>query len=246
MHSTSYIIKFVLIMTTVVALILSLMFTGLKDIHMKNEAIYNKQAILSAIQNDLDKPLVEMTQEDIQAVFDESIEQKVYNMNGEELSQEEVEALGYTGGRAEDVNMEQEMKKPEEERVLPLYIYKSGDKERYIASVRGKGLWDAIWGNIAFQDDLNTIAGVNFDHKSETPGLGAEIKDNAAWKDQFIGKKIFDNGEFVSIDVVKGGVVVPSEHKVDGISGATITADGVEDMLEDGLEDYLPVFEKMN
>ena len=101
-------------------------------------------------------------------------------------------------------------------------------------------MWDTIWGNIAFEDDLNTIAGVSFDHTAETPGLGAEIKDNAAWANQFVGKKIYnDDGSFRSVFVRKGGAKDPV-FEVDGISGATITADGVTEMLARGLKYYEP------
>ena len=74
-----------------------------------------------------------------------------------------------------------------------------------LVSVRGSGLWDEIWGSIALEDDFNTITGATFDHKGETPGLGAEIKDNPKFPSQFVGKKIYDeNGEYVSVQVKKG------------------------------------------
>lgn len=233
-------------MTTVVALVLAGLFTFLKDIHQTNEAIYNKKAIISAFQNKLPTPVSDMSQEEIQELFDTKIEQKVYNMKGEEVSASEVEALGYKGGRAEDVDMAQERKKPEADRVIPMYVYDNGDEDLYVVTVRGNGLWDEIWGNIALESDLVTIAGVDFDHKAETPGLGAEIKDNTSWKKQFLGKKIYDeSGTFTGVDVVKGGVKGSSSHAVDGISGATITADGVEEMLDRGLKYYQPVFKKL-
>ena len=112
-------------------------------------------------------------------------------------------------------------------------------------SVQGKGLWDVIWGNIALEKDMNTIAGVDFDHRQETPGLGAEIKDNKAWKKQFVGKSILDAaGNVKGIDVMKGGAKEPT-WQVDGISGATITADGVGEMMQRGLKYYAPVIESM-
>jgi len=111
--------------------------------------------------------------------------------------------------------------------------------------VRGKGLWDEIWGSIAIKDDFNTIGGVAFNHTAETPGLGAEIKDNKNWKSKFTGKKLFNSaGEFVSVDVVKGGVKEP-DHQVDAISGATVTCVGVAEMLDRGIEVYLPYFESL-
>ena len=119
------------------------------------------------------------------------------------------------------------------------------EKKTYIFSVIGKGLWDRIWGNIAVEEDLRTISGVDFDHTGETPGLGAEIKDNVAWKRQFVGKKFVDNdGNITGIGVIKGGAKEP-EWQVDGISGATITANGVDEMLKRGLNYYAPVLKQL-
>ena len=103
--------------------------------------------------------------------------------------------------------------------------------------------WAHIY-NMA-EDDLKTIAGVSFDHKQETPGLGAEIKDNRDWYNQYIGKKIYDeSGNFTSVNAIKGGAK-DANHEIDGISGATITADGVNDMMEVGLKLYESYFNKL-
>ena len=230
-------------MTTLVALILAFLSTGLKDIHQKNEAIYNKKAILGAIAENAGLDMSTISDEKVLEIFDTGIEQLVVDAKGNQLTAEDVEALGYVGGKAENVDMAKEIKKPEGDRVFPVYIYDNGGDKTYIFTVRGKGLWDEIWGNIAIQNDLNTIVGVAFDHKGETPGLGAEIKDNPEFYTQFSGKKIFnETGEYVSVDVVKGGAKDPI-HEVDGISGATITADGVADMMYSGLNLYRPYLE---
>ena len=241
MHSTRSVIVFVFIMTALVALILAGMYTYLKPVHDKNEALYNKKAILSAVEEHLDGELKTMSDADIQGIFDSQIEQKVLNMSGEEVSPEDVVTMGHKGGLAENLDMKREVKKPLDQQIFPLFIFtKSSGEKFYILYARGKGLWDEIWGNIAFEDDLNTIAGVAFDHVQETPGLGAEIKDNIAWKNQFVGKKIYgDDGLFRSVLVRKGGAKDPV-YEVDGISGATITADGVSEMLERGLQYYEP------
>jgi len=120
-------------------------------------------------------------------------------------------------------------------------------KRYFVVPVRGMGLWGPIWGNLAFESDFNTVAGATFDHKAETPGLGAEI--NTSWfQDYFKGKTIFDEtGEFVSIKVVKGGVAnsnVPLSHGVDAISGGTITSDGLTAMIESNLQNYVPFIKK--
>jgi Na+-transporting NADH:ubiquinone oxidoreductase subunit C len=231
-------------MTCVVALVLAAMATLLKPIHKANEALYNKRAIIQAVETRLSKPVAEMTDKEVDVVFQQNVEQFVINTDGERLTEEEVVAAGYPGGKAEFVDMEKEKKKAPENRILPVFKYDKDGESSYIFSVRGSGLWDAIWGNIAFQSNLNTVVGATFDHKSETPGLGAEIKDNPNFREQFQGKEIFEeDGDFVSITVRKGGAKDP-DHEVDGISGATITADGVTDMLQNGLKNYMAFIEK--
>jgi len=234
-HSTRYIILFVLALTGIVALILSLMATGLKGIHDRNEAIYNKKAILSAIEGSLDTKVKELTDQDITQIFEQKVEQIVVDMEGNVIS----DVL------AEEVDMAKERKKPEEQRKLPVYVYNGDAGKIYIVSVRGSGLWDEIWGSIALEDDLNTIAGTAFDHKGETPGLGAEIKDNPNFRAQFIGKKLYaDDGDFESVLVRKGGAKNPV-HEVDAITGATVTCDGVTEMLDRGIQYYQPYFESI-
>ncbi|MCB0687506.1 MAG: NADH:ubiquinone reductase (Na(+)-transporting) subunit C [Saprospiraceae bacterium] len=233
MHSTRYIITFVAVLTMVVALVLSLLATGLKPIHDRNEAIYNKKAILSAINAYLDEKPANMSAAQVQKIFDDQIQQEVVDMKGNVIE----------GLKAEDIDMAKEKKKPLAEQRLPVYIYNSPEGKVYIVSVRGSGLWDEIWGSIALKNDFNTIVGATFDHKGETPGLGAEIKDNPKFPEQFIGKTINDeSGNYVSIDVVKGGIKEMA-HQVDAISGATITSKGVAEMLDRGLEYYQPFFE---
>ena len=232
-------------MTAIVAFILAGMYTFLKPVHDINEALYNKKAILSAVDSHIDGDLSKMSDGEIQAIFDNQVEQKVLDMSGQTVEQTDVESLGYKGGLAENLDMKKEVKRNEADQVLPLFIFtKSNGDKYYILYTRGKGLWDEIWGHIALQDDLNTIAGVAFDHVTETPGLGAEIKDNKAWKNQFVGKKIYEGSDFRSVTVRKGGAKDPV-YEVDGISGATITADGVSEMLERGLQYYEPYLESL-
>lgn len=234
MHSTRYIFTFVTLLTMVVALVLSLLATGLKPIHDRNEAIYNKKAILSAIESNLDAKASTMTDDQVQTIFDSQIEQIVVDMNGNVID----------GVIAEQIDMARERKKPVADQRLPIYIYNSQEGKIYIVSVRGSGLWDEIWGSIALEDDFNTIAGAAFDHKGETPGLGAEIKDNPKFPAQFVGKKLYnESGEFVSVEVKKGGIREPA-HQVDAISGSTITGNGVTEMLDRGLQYYEPYFNK--
>lgn len=125
---------------------------------------------------------------------------------------------------------------------LQMYICTLDSKDKiYILPVHGTGLWGPIWGYVALKNDFNTIFGTTLDHKGETPGLGAEISTPAFCK-QFEGKQIFENGNFVSILVVKGGADPTAVNQVDAISGGTITSKAVEAMLQTNLTEYLNFF----
>ncbi len=235
MEKTNYIVLFTLAMTVLVALLLSGLFYSTKEQAALNEAVFNKRAILSAISDQFDKKIDDFSDEEVLDIFDQRMEQKVLDMGGEEL--EEI--------LAEDIDMKKEKKKPEANRKLPLYIFNGDTEKIYIVSIRGNGLWDEIWGNIALKTDFNTVIGAAFDHQGETPGLGAEIKDNPAFAKQFKGKKLYnENGDYISINVQKGGAK-DKDHDVDGISGATVTADGVKEMLYRGIKYYEPYFNKL-
>jgi Na+-transporting NADH:ubiquinone oxidoreductase subunit C len=233
--STGYIYTFAFIMTVVVALLLAGSKVVLEPIASKNEDIFNKRQILEAIATPLEEAgnsIATLTDQEVLDIFEKQVEQAVVTADG--ASVENMKAI--------EVDMAKERKKPETERMYPVYEVSLDGKSFYIFSVRGSGLWDAIWGNIALEEDMNTVAGVSFDHAGETPGLGAEIKDNNAWKAQFVGKKIYDGDKYVSVYVRKGGAI-DLEHEVDGLSGATVTADGVTKMLYEGLKAYEPYME---
>ena len=246
MHSTGYIIKFVGILTAIVAIVLAGLFSFFKPLHIKNEALSNKKAILMALENQLGKKVSSMRGDEVINLFDQRVKQYALDSKGQSLDSTRLMSLGYVGGRAEDINMAKEKKKAPKDRVFPLFVYKDkAGKNYYIISVRGSGLWDEIWGSIALEDDFNTIAGASFDHKGETPGLGAEIKDNPGFSAMFKGKKIYDDrGNFKSVLVKKGKAQDPN-HEVDGISGATLTGNGVTEMLASGFKYYEPYFNKL-
>ncbi|MGK0389267.1 MAG: Na+-transporting NADH:ubiquinone oxidoreductase subunit C [Maribacter sp.] len=242
MHSTKYIYLFTVAMTVIVAFILAGLFTVLKPIHQANEAIFNKKAVLSAVNPNAN----DLSDEEVVAAF-ASVTQIVLDYTGNELEPAKVKELrNYKDkeGKAEHLDLAKEKKREDKDRLHPLYIFKEGGKNVYVTAVRGNGLWDEIWGYIALADDYSTIVGTSFDHKGETPGLGAEIKDNPMFPKSFKGKKIFnEEGKFVSVLVKKGGADKTDLYAVDGISGATVTADGVTDMLAEGLQFYMPYIE---
>jgi Na+-transporting NADH:ubiquinone oxidoreductase subunit C len=244
-HKTGYIIRFIFIITAVSALLLAFLSTTFKERHERNEALFNKRAILSAVEVPLGTAISSLSDDEVIEIFDNQVVQVAINMDGEEIGDTEILAHGYKGGEAEYIDMAKERKRPEPDRILPVFIFNMEGTNYYIVSIRGSGLWDEIWGNIAIREDFTTIAGASFDHKAETPGMGAEIKDNPAFPKQFIGKKIYDeDGKYTSVLVRKGAKVQP-EHEVDGISGATITGNGVTEMLYRGIRYYEPYFNSL-
>lgn len=117
-----------------------------------------------------------------------------------------------------------------------VFVCKLDGQTKYVVPVYGAGLWGAIWGYIALNDDKDTVFGTYFSHASETPGLGAEIATEH-FQDEFKGKRVVD-GESIALGVEKFGKVEKPEFQVDGISGGTITSKGVDAMLKTCLSNY--------
>ena len=226
-NKNSYTFGFAAVMVVVVAALLSVAAISLKPFQSRNILLEKKQNILSSVGINIDRE-----EADIQySIFVK--EELVLNYKGEEVD-----------GVAFDVDLQKELKKDKNLQLLPLFISEVDGKKQYIIPLRGKGLWGPIWGFISLEDDLNTVFGAVFDHKSETPGLGAEI-NQPFFEDPFSGKSLFDGEELKSIKVIKGGAGEDNMYGVDGISGGTITSDGVTDMLLERLTMYLPYFNKI-
>jgi len=136
-----------------------------------------------------------------------------------------------------------------EERSYPLFKAKKDGNEYFIVPMVGSGLWGPIWGFVALEDDYNTIYGAAFNHKAETPGLGANINQRF-FMDDFIGEKLLDQNEnFKGIKVSKTNLdprnEIKDDHEVDAIAGSTITGDGVSSMIKSDLRLYIPYFKKL-
>lgn len=153
-------------------------------------------------------------------------------------------------GKAFDTDLKQELYNKEQGKPygLPLFLINTDTNLAYVIPLQGTGLWGAIWGYIAIAADGNTVLGANFDHASETPGLGGEITSEGFQK-QFVGKTIMKGNKFVSIKVQKGGIAslpeADRDHAVDAITGGSITSKGVDEMIENTLRCYLPYFERI-
>lgn len=155
------------------------------------------------------------------------IEQYIVNSKGEKIE-----------GDAFKVDLSKEVKKQCDQRQLPVFVAKVDGVIKYILPVQGTGLWGPVWGYLSLNDDKNTIFGAVFDHKGETPGLGAEITKDE-FTTTFHGKMVFDNDQLVGVLVKKGGGATGA-HEVDAISGGTITSKGVENMIKSYLTCYEP------
>tara|TARA_B100000674_G_scaffold469285_1_gene455962 strand:- start:32 stop:796 length:765 start_codon:yes stop_codon:yes gene_type:complete len=226
-NKNTYTFTFAIIMVVVVAAILSSTYIKLKPLQDKNIELEKQQNILSSIG-------VNILRDSASLIYPIYIkEELVINSKGEILE-----------GSAFDIDLKKELKKDKDSQQLPLFISEVNQEKKYIIPLRGKGLWGPIWGFIALEEDFNTVYGAVFDHKAETPGLGAEI-NRAFFEDQFTGKSIFEADKLVSIIVVKGGADPSDMHAVDGISGGTITSDGVTDMLAERLSLYSPYLQRM-
>lgn len=226
-NTNSYTFIFAIIMVVVVGVVLAFAATSLQPRQYENMRQEKMQNILATVGVQTDRAGAE-------ALFQEYIkEQLVLNNRGEEKQ----------GVNAFDVDLAKELKKVETEQNFPLYIAEVDGETFYIIPLRGAGLWNAIFGYIALKEDVNTIKGAVFDHLGETPGLGAEITQE--WfRERFTDEKIFDeNGELIGVSVVKGNASQSKDdNKVDAISGATITGDGVSNMISERLQHYLPYF----
>jgi Na+-transporting NADH:ubiquinone oxidoreductase subunit C len=229
---------YVLVLTVVFGGSLSLCYNSLKGIHATNKENARKADILSAIP-DIGKV------ENPSAIFADRI--TVFGIKSDGTVFKKIEEVNkdrpIAYKKIEDIDLAIEDKMPLEKRIYPLYQYKGNKGEMYnIVAVRGNGLWDKIWGYIALEADYNTIAGIYFGHKGETPGLGAEIKDNAKFKAEFIKKQIYKGDKYVSVLVKKK--IKDKEHEIATISGATVTSDGVSEMMDRGIKNYLAYFDK--
>lgn len=237
----SYTIIFAIIMVIVVGALLAFLASSLKPRIAENERLEKQQNILYAMGvNDNDETSANfVSTEKAPELFSQYIKKQLVIQDGKVSENDEAYLI--------DVKKEQANAKAGVARRLPLFVGEKDGKTFYIAPIRGKGLWDAIWAYIAMDENM-VVQGAYFDHKGETPGLGANIKQRY-FMDDFIGEHLMSNGTFKGIDVAKGNADPKNEDKtdneVDAIAGATITGDGVSAMIRNDLKLYVPYFETL-
>lgn len=221
-EKSSYIIIYAAVMVLLVALGLSFTHQALSERQKKNVEIDKMQQILRSLK-------IDASTDEAETIFNDLISD-AYLIDLESGLKREASAGTLPTDSAFVVNVANREGFPVYEAVI------DGDK-KYILPMNGKGLWGPIWGYLALDSDASTIYGVDFGHDSETPGLGAEIT-HEPFRKQFEGKNLFKNEEFKSIAVVKKGKSVSDKDYVDGISGGTITSQGVGAMLYDNVGEY--------
>lgn len=229
-----YTLVFAFGMAAFVALSLTSMREAWKDKQKANELLFNKTQILNSVMT-VDQDT------DVENIFGEKVKGLLIDSKGEVVEENTTLAL--------EVDIKKEQRKPLGDQKLPLFTFESEEGTKYIIPTLGSGLWGWISAYLALEEDKNQVAGITFDHEAETPGLGAKIKDDPGFFTDFVGEKVFDdNGELVGVLVRKGNNDPQnndkSDHTIDAISGATITGDGVEIMIQDDLEFYIPFLTK--
>lgn len=228
-ESNVYTVVYAAVLVVLVGFVLALVYQALRPAQLENIANDTKKQILAAA-------LIYPTEgENIGDLYSEHIKESYcVDSKGEIIE-----------GDAMEIDTAVEIKKPGNQRVLPVFVCQTEKGIKYIVPVAGGGLWGPIWGYIAMDSNGKDIYGAYFGHQGETPGLGAEI-ERPAFRDQFEGKSIFgSNGDFESVLVVKKGQEPSGRAYVNAVSGGTITSQGVQKMLQVSLEPYTAYFKKL-
>lgn len=243
-NSNGYIFGFALLIILVCGVLLSTVQGALESKQREQRELERKRFILkSALGSEIEN----VEKSEISGLYEKRVQELVVNSKGEEQS----------GVAVTDINLHNEYKKLEKDgsvksgESISLPVYKVLDKngsevEYYVMPTYGFGLWDNIWGYLALQKDLNTVQGFVLDHKGETPGLGARITEDKVQNRYRDGKTIFDNSQLVAVKMMKGegNDYSSNSHEIDGMSGATLTAEGVNAMMKNYLNLYLSFINK--
>lgn len=211
-NSNAYIVLYSTVMVVIVAVLLAVAALALKPRQDANDLNEKKRNILASLSAEGES-------------YDEFIDAYVVDKQGNRVDGDVFALLNDLPTAFADGK-------------FPIFESKDG---RVVIPVTGMGLWGPVWGYVALEKDMNTIAGIIMAHKGETPGLGDEIA-TAKYQAKFVGKTIFEGNKFVSVTLRKGGAKDPA-HEVDAITGGTKTSDGVSAMLYNSLKNYLPLLE---
>ena len=222
-NSNSYTIIYASVMVIIVAFLLAFVSSSLKPIQDANVAIDKKSQILASLN------IRGLEKSEIEAEYDKVIvSDPIIKADG---------AVVNEGAAKDEASFVLDSKDVNDEN-MPLYIANVDGATKYVIPVTGRGLWGGLWGYIALNEDCQTVFGAYMSHSSETAGLGALLVED--WfHARFVGKKLFKGDDQVALTVVKAGAVKEADYEVDGITGATLTTNGVANMVKDGLQKYI-------
>ncbi len=239
-EKNTYTVLFAVAMVAVVGTILAYLASGLRSRIDENERFEKQQNILYAMgvnQNEGDGDVTFISTDVVEQEFGKYIKEQLVYVDGELKEREEAYLI--------DMKKQLASLKDGDSAELPIFIGEKDGKKTYILPMYGKGLWDAIWGYISFDENL-IVQGVYFDHKAETPGLGANIKTRF-FMDDFVGESVLAGNSYAGIQVAKGNNDPLNQDKedneVDALAGATITGNGVTAMIKESLKAYKPFLE---
>ncbi len=239
--SNLYTVLFAIGMVLVVGALLAFTASSLRPLIDANKRIEKQQNILYAmgVNENEESNVVFVSPENAEEEFTKYIKKQLV-IEGDKVSEDDKAYLI-------DVKKQQTAAKEGKTRKLPLFIGEKDGETFYIAPIRGKGLWDAIWGYVAMDKNM-VVQGVFFDHKGETAGLGANINQRF-FMDDFKGEDLKNEGQFKGINVSKSNNDPlnkdKNDNEVDAIAGATITGDGVSAMIKSELALYVPYFKTL-
>lgn len=234
-NSNTYVILYSSIMVILVAVGLALMSQALKTKQSRNVDLDTMRQILRSLSLEEDPTL-----ETSEALFGQLIKEAyLVDASGNIVA-------GSEGVQSTDAAFQAalNLSKLKEMDGYPVFVAEVNGGKKYILGMYGAGLWGPIWGYIALNDDASSIYGINLDHASETPGLGAEIS-HEPFRDRFKTKEIYKDGELRGIAVVKPNAKVDDRDRVDGISGGTLTSNGVNEMLSSAFSLYRPYLDNL-
>lgn len=225
--TNGYTIGFMIVMVLVVGGALASLASITKPIIDANIEKDTKFKILKSVE-------FTGTKETVLDFYNEKIAAIAINSKGEILE----------GVNGYEINLKKEYKKDIEVREFPVFIYKNEGKTNYILPMIGLGLWDEVNGFAAFNPDFKTLRGVAFDHVGETPGLGSIITEKW-WQDLFKGKTVFSKKNEYLLKIYKAGKSPNGISDIDGLAGATLTTEGMDNMMRNCIPNYQNYFNSL-
>ena len=238
----SYTVIFAAVMVVIVGSLLAFFASSLSEKIHENERLEKQQNILYAMgvnENVDEGSVIFVSTDKVADEFKKYIKEQLV-IEGDKITKDDNAYLI-------DLKKQETEAKAGKTRKLPLFIGEKDGSKYYIIPMRGKGLWDAIWGFVALDNNL-VVQGVYFDHKGETPGLGANIKQRY-FMDDFTGESILNGTEYAGIAVAKGNNdptnEIKDDNEVDALAGATITGNGLSAMIKESVKLYKSYLESI-